>query len=72
MSVREGNMPYAGGGLSCDCPVGSCPDVNVFIEAGVHTLQPGDQIEFFGQEDYGCGSHGAYAKWHEIRLEPRS
>jgi hypothetical protein len=70
--VYEGRYPLSTGQLMCDCPDWrqNCPDKYVTVDAGSLELQPGDVIEFYGAEDYPCGSHGSYAKWHGMNLVP--
>ena len=43
-----------------------CPDRKHNIDAGSHSISTGDIIKFYGEEDWNCDDHGAYAKWHEI------
>ncbi|WP_339133985.1 MAG: hypothetical protein WGN25_14190 [Candidatus Electrothrix sp. GW3-4] len=43
-----------------------CPDRNVNLDAGTHSVSTGDIIKFYGEEDWNCDDHGAYAKWHKI------
>jgi len=40
------------------------------LDAGVHNLDTGDVIEFYGEEEYLCGKHGAYAKWKGMVFTP--
>ena len=71
--IKEGRFPFSTSSLKCDCkPVWmtKCPDKNFDINLGDFTVKKGDTIEFWGDEDYGCGSHGAYAKWHGISFTP--
>lgn len=70
--VASGKFPLPAGKLVCDCPDWrkNCPDKIVNIDAGNHWLEPGDVIEFYGEETYPCGDHGAYAKWHGMTLTP--
>ncbi len=60
--------------LACDCPLDDwrsvCPDKKMELNAGTHTIAKGDIIKFYGQEDWECDEHGAYAKWHGISFEP--
>lgn len=59
--------------LGCDCPLDNwrseCPDRTQYIPLGNHNLQPGDVIEFWGDDVYPCGEHGAYAKWLGIQAD---
>lgn len=72
--IAAGRYPMSKGKLICDCPNWrvNCPDRIVPIDAGVHAVNNGSTIEFFGQEVYPCGSgsHGAYAKWRELVFTP--
>ncbi len=43
-----------------------CPDRNQNLDAGSHSISTGDIIKFYGEEDWNCDDHGAYAKWHKI------
>ena len=43
-----------------------CPDQKKNIGAGTHSISTGDIIKFYGEEDWNCDEHGAYAKWHKI------
>ncbi len=58
--------------LSYDCGCepddwrSECPDKNVDLDAGTHNVATGDVIKFYGEEDWNCDDHGAYAKWHKI------
>jgi len=71
--VDSGHYPLSSS-LGCECPKDNwwnvCPDQNVEIDAGVHTVVNGDVITFYGEEDWQCDGHGAYAKWHKITLVP--
>lgn len=59
--------------LGCDCPLENwrevCPDRTQYIALGTHNLKPGDVIEFWGDDVYPCGEHGAYAKWLGIQAD---
>lgn len=59
--------------LGCECPLDNwrevCPDRNQYIGFGKHNLKPGDVIEFWGDDVYPCGEHGAYAKWLGIQAD---
>lgn len=67
--IKQGEYPLSSS-LFCDCPKDDwrsiCPDKNVTIDCGTHTLAPGDAVEFWGDDVYPCGDHGSYAKWHGI------
>lgn len=43
-----------------------CPDRKKNLSAGTHNISKGDIIKFYGEEDWNCDDHGAYAKWHKI------
>jgi len=68
--IAEGTYPLSSP-LGCDCPLDSwssvCPDTDQTIDLGTHTIDDGDTIEFWGDDVYPCGEHGAYAKWSGIR-----
>ena len=67
--AASGSYPLAPGcGNDChpDDWRSQCPDRNVNIDAGNHNVSTGDVIKFYGEEDWNCGDHGAYAKWHKI------
>jgi hypothetical protein len=77
--LRNGAVLYAGrmplsSPLGCDCPLDQwrsvCPDRVIDLDAGVHALNNGDVIGFYGEETYPCGEHGAYAKWHLLIFTP--
>lgn len=70
--IKTGEFPYSTGQLVCDCPNWrqNCPDQNVDIETRPVSLNQGDVIAFAAQEVYPCGAHGAYAKWHGMKLVP--
>jgi hypothetical protein len=67
--VAEGYYPWSSS-LKCDCPIDDwrsvCPDQDTDIGLGTYNLNYGDVIEFWGADDYPCGAHGSYAKWHGI------
>ena len=72
--VSSGAYPTSSS-LGCGCrDLGDwrkiCPDKDVDLNAGVHQVNTGDVIQFFGAEHFGCDGHGAYAKWHRIVLTP--
>ncbi|MCI5166758.1 MAG: hypothetical protein D3903_11850 [Candidatus Electrothrix sp. GM3_4] len=46
-----------------------CPDQKKNLNAGTHSISTGDVIKFYGEEDWNCGEHGAYAKWHKITFK---
>lgn len=74
-TIKQGQIPYSEGRLICDCPDPwreNCPDRVISIEAGVHEVNKGDNIGYFGSDTYPCGSdsHGAYAKWRGIDFTP--
>lgn len=72
-TVAAGSYPMSMGELICDCPNWrvNCPDRVVPINAGVHELRQGASVRFVAAEVYPCGgSHGAYAKWHELVFTP--
>lgn len=71
-SIGSGTYPLSSN-RGCGCVttwVTDCPDKNVDIDLGVHTVTNGDTIKFHGTERWSCSTHGAYAKWHHIRLVP--
>ena len=71
--ISSGQYPLSSS-LACDCPKDNwwnvCPDKNVEIDAGVHTVSTNDIIKFYGEEQWQCDGHGAYAKWHKISFVP--
>ena len=46
-----------------------CPDRKYNIDAGTHHISTGDTIKFYGEEDWNCDDHGAYAKWHKLTFQ---
>lgn len=70
--IQQGSYPTSTSTVRCRCDnwTKNCPDKNVVLEAGVHEIKTGDVIQFYGEEVYPCGKHGAYAKWHGITLTP--
>lgn len=68
-TIASGRYPLAPG-CEGDCHPddwhSQCPDRNRDLDAGTHTVSNGDVIRFYGEEDWNCDDHGAYAKWHEI------
>ena len=67
--VASGEYPLSNA-LGCDCPDDNwrqiCPDLSKDIDMGTHALKPGDTLEFFGDDVYPCGDHGAFTKWFGI------
>ena len=72
-SIKSGTYPLSSS-LACDCPLDSwrskCPDKQVDVNCGTHTINNGDTIGFWGEDVYPCGEHGSYAKWHGISFTP--
>jgi hypothetical protein len=72
VSIGEGEYDLSSS-LGCDCPLDNwrevCPDRTQYIGLGTHNLKPGDVIEFWGDDVYPCGEHGAYAKWLGIQAD---
>jgi len=70
-TIKDGHFPLSSS-LGCNCPIDDwsnvCPDRNEDIDLGTHTLKTGDTIGFWGDDEYPCGDHGSYAKWHGITL----
>ena len=62
-NIAEGNFPYANGSLQCGCSTDDCPDRIYNLGAGIHEIDTGDVMGFFGDDVYPCGEHGSYAKW---------
>jgi hypothetical protein len=74
-TAGNGRYPYSQGQRICNCPdwPTHCPDVNTNLNAGIHKINTGDKIEFWGAESYEClpeYHNGAYAKWHELVFTP--
>ena len=71
-TIKEGTYPTSTRTVQCRCDNWrkNCPDKNVVVDAGVHVIRTGDVVQFFGEEVYPCGKHGAYAKWHSITFTP--
>jgi hypothetical protein len=69
-TINSGRFPYANGGLQCSLSHKECPDRNKTISIGTVRINQGASIGFGGWENYGCGEHGAYAKWHEMSFRP--
>jgi hypothetical protein len=71
--IKHGEYPLSSP-LHCDCPKDDwrsvCPDKDVTVDCGTHTLKTGDTIGFWGDEVYPCGDHGSYAKWHGMTFTP--
>lgn len=67
--VAGGEYPLSSD-LYCDCPHDNwrevCPDRNVDISLGTHTINNGATLKFWGDDVYPCGEHGSYTKWHGI------
>ncbi len=72
VTIGEGEYDLSSS-LGCDCPLDNwrevCPDRTQYIALGTHNLKPGDVIEFWGDDVYPCGEHGAYAKWLGIQAD---
>lgn len=71
--VSSGKFPYAQGKRICSCRQPwqrYCPDVVKQLDAGVHHINTGDVIEYYGEEEYLCGKHGAYSKWRGMTFTP--
>ena len=71
-TIKAGTYPTSTSTVRCRCDDWrkNCPDRNVLVDAGVHVIRTGDIVEFYGEEVYPCGKHGAYAKWHSITFTP--
>ena len=69
-----GKFPFSQGQVNCKCHKQPwqlyCPDVVVNLDSGTHYLNPGDVIEYYGEEEYLCGKHGAYSKWRGMVFTP--
>ena len=72
--VSSGKFPFSQGELNCKCyrqPWSVyCPDVVMKLNAGTHQINNGDIIEYYGEEEYLCGAHGAYSKWRGMNFNP--
>lgn len=72
--ASAGKFPFSQGKLNCKCHRQPwqiyCPDVVVNLDAGVHQINTGDLIEYYGEEEYLCGKHGAYSKWRGMVFTP--
>ncbi len=70
--AASGRYPLASG-CENDCHPddwhSQCPDQKKNIDAGTHSISTGDVIKFYGEEDWNCDEHGAYAKWHKITFK---
>lgn len=70
----SGKFPFSQGELNCNCYRQPwqryCPDVVMQLDVGTHQINTGDQIEFYGEEEYLCGKHGAYSKWRGMSFTP--
>ena len=71
-TIKAGTYPTSTSTVQCRCDDWrkNCPDRNVVVDAGVHVIRTGDIVQFYGEEVYPCGKHGAYAKWHSITFTP--
>ncbi|MEA1889643.1 MAG: hypothetical protein U9N50_07695 [Pseudomonadota bacterium] len=72
--VSSGKFPFSQGELICKCYKQPwavyCPDVVMKLNAGTHQINYGDIIEYYGEEEYLCGAHGAYSKWRGMVFNP--
>ena len=72
--VSSGKFPFSQGELNCNCYKQPwqlyCPDVVMNLDAGTHQINTGDIIEYYGEEEYLCGKHGAYSKWRGMIFNP--
>jgi hypothetical protein len=72
--ASSGKFPYSQGELNCKCYrqpwTRYCPDVVMKLDGGTHQINTGDKIEYYGEEEYLCGKHGAYSKWRGIIFTP--
>ncbi|WPD24219.1 MAG: hypothetical protein Q3M24_11250 [Candidatus Electrothrix aestuarii] len=68
-TAASGTYPLAPG-CEGDCHPDNwrsqCPDRKRDLSAGTHSISKGETIKFYGEEDWNCDEHGAYAKWHKI------
>jgi len=73
-TVGSGKFPFSQGGLICECYKQPwwdyCPDVVMNLDIGIHQINTGDIIEYYGEEEYLCGKHGAYSKWRGMIFTP--
>ena len=69
-----GKFPFSQGKVNCNCHRQPwqiyCPDVVMNLDAGTHEINTGDIIEYYGEEEYLCGKHGAYSKWRGMVFTP--
>ncbi len=69
-----GKFPFSQGQRICKCHrqpwMTYCPDVVMYLDAGTHHINTGDVIEYYGEEEYLCGKHGAYSKWRGMVFTP--
>ena len=72
--VSTGKFPFSQGRVICECHAQPwtvhCPDVVVNLDGGTHQINYGDTIEYYGEEEYLCGKHGAYSKWRGMIFTP--
>ena len=72
--VSSGIFPFSQGELNCKCYKQPwqiyCPVVVMNLDAGIHRINNGDIIEYYGEEEYLCGKHGAYSKWRGMLFIP--
>ena len=72
--ASSGKFPFSQGELNCNCYRQPwqvyCPDVVMELDAGTHQINTGDIIEYYGEEEYLCGEHGAYSKWRGMIFNP--
>ena len=72
--ISSGKFPFSQGELNCNCYKQPwqiyCPDVVMNLNAGTHYINTGDIIEYYGEEEYLCGKHGAYSKWRGMIFTP--
>ena len=73
-TVGSGKFPFSQGQVICECYKQPwweyCPDVVMNLDAGVHQINTGDVVEYYGEEEYLCGKHGAYSKWRGMVFTP--
>jgi hypothetical protein len=73
-TVGAGKFPFSQGERICECYrqpwMIYCPDVIMDLDVGAHQINTGDVIEYYGEEEYLCGKHGAYSKWRGMRFTP--
>ena len=72
--ISSGKFPFSQGELNCNCYKQPwqvyCPDVVMNLNAGTHQINHGDIIQYYGEEEYLCGKHGAYSKWRGMIFTP--